>query len=313
MSRWPVFAIVAAIALGAGVGLAQVRSNLSERISGAASQGTAPAGGDDELVARVLTSPFSPSGKTQGVQLVRGALPAQPKIDAPMPQGLKLIGSVVRTADGAPANVQVVLDVPGTAADVTTFYERELLSLGWKAGPDRGGPGGGGFQPASPPTSKFFCKTEGVPWLILTVFATENGPSDVRLNHQLQNESFGGGGPCSQQGFGPQPSQNKLPALRPPADVQFRGGSGMSSSPDRQVSETTAVTSRGAAALETHFAGQLTTAGWTRSAGGATGPVAWSTWKVPGDGDWTGMLLVIETGSDRRLLSVRAESATAFR
>lgn len=312
MSRWPVFVLVAAIALGAGVGLAQVRSMISERSSGAASQGTAPTGGDDELVARVLTSPFSPSGKPQGAQLLRGALPTQPTVDAPMPQGSKLIGSVVRTSGGAAASVQVVLDAGGTVADVTTFYERELASLGWKPMPDRGGPGGGGFQPASPPTSKTFCKGDGIPWLSLMVFSRENSPNDVRLNYQLLNE-FGGGTPCSQQASGPQHFVSKLPALRPPSDVQFRGGSGMSGSTDRQVSETSAATTRGAAELETHFAGQLSAAGWTRIAGGATGPVAWSTWKLPGDGDWTGMLLVIETGSDRRLLSVRAESATAFR
>lgn len=188
MSRWPVFVIVAVVALGAGVGLAQVRSTISERVSGAASQGSAPVGADDELVARVLTSPFSPTGKSQGVELVRGALPTQPKIDAPMPQGLKLIGSVVRTADGTPTNVAVVLDVPGPFADMTTFYERELGALGWKTAPDRGAPAGGGFQPASPPSSKTFCKGESLPWLSLTVYPRENRPNDVRLNHQLQNE-----------------------------------------------------------------------------------------------------------------------------
>jgi hypothetical protein len=41
---------------------------------------------------------------------------------------------------------------------------------------------------------------------------------------------------------------------------------------------------------------------------GADGPVAWSTWKVPGDGDWRGLLFVNETSGDRRSLMVRAEA-----
>jgi hypothetical protein len=310
MSRWPIFALVAVVALAAGVGLSQLRSNIAqERTSGAGSSGNAP-GSEDELVARVLTSPFSPSGKDQGVQLVRGALPSDPKVDAPMPPGSRLIGSVVRTSGGTPANVQVLLDAPGTTADITAFYERELATLGWKPQPDRG-PAPGGFQQSAPASSKTFCKGETTPWLSLTIFTKEKGPSDVRLSQQLLNEGFGGGGPCSQQGFGPQPFQNRIPALRAPSDVQFRFGGGMGSGPDRQTSETNAITTRPVADLESHFAGQLAAAGWTRTGGGASGPIAWSTWKVPGDGDWTGLLFVIETGSDRRILSVRAEAASA--
>jgi hypothetical protein len=312
MSRWPVLVLVAAIALGAGVGLAQVRAQLADRTSGAASPGSAPAGSEDELVVRLITPSFSPLGQEQTVQLFRGALPQDPKVDAPRPPGARLIGSVVRSSAGAPVSVQLVLDAPGTSTDITSFYERELGTLGWKAPPERG-PAPGGFQPTSPTVGKVFCKGDQPPWVTITVFPKEKGPNDVRLNYQLRSEGFGGGGPCSQQGFGPQPFPNRLPALRPPADVQFRFGGGMASGPDSQGSETNAVTSRSAADLEGNFAGQLSAAGWTRTGGSATGPVAWSSWKVPGDGDWAGLLLVIETGSDRRLLSVRAQSATAFR
>jgi hypothetical protein len=37
----------------------------------------------------------------------------------------------------------------------------------------------------------------------------------------------------------------------------------------------------------------------------------WSTWEVPGEGEWQGLLIVHETGrADRRAVSVRAISGT---
>lgn len=45
-------------------------------------------------------------------------------------------------------------------------------------------------------------------------------------------------------------------------------------------------------------------------AGGANGPLAWSTWKVPGEGDYQGFLSVLGTPSqNRKDLHVQVESA----
>ena len=101
---------------------------------------------------------------------------------------------------------------------------------------------------------------------------------------------------------------NKLPALKPPDGVVLRGGMGGMSGNDRQSSEAGATTKLSASDLESAFAPQLAAAGWTRLARGADGPVAWSTWKILGDGDWRGLLLVNETSSDRRSLLLRAEA-----
>ena len=81
----------------------------------------------------------------------------------------------------------------------------------------------------------------------------------------------------------------------------------------RQQSDAVATTAKGAAELESFFAQQLAAAGWTRVAGGANTPLAFSTWKVPGEGDWQGVLIVIEMpAKDRRSLMLRAESPTGF-
>src|SRR2546428_6419699 len=203
MSRWVILGVAVVAALGMGAGLWQLRVNIAEDRASRAASGGNTAGSDDELVARLMTPGFSPSGKEQAVALVRGALPADPRLDAPVPAGSRLIGSVVRSSGGTPTNVQVVIDEPGASADITAFYDRELAALGWKAQPDRGQPSG--FQPSASATNQVYCKTETVPWLSLTIVAKDKAPNDVRLSYQLQNDGFGGGGPCSPQAFGPQP------------------------------------------------------------------------------------------------------------
>ena len=52
---------------------------------------------------------------------------------------------------------------------------------------------------------------------------------------------------------------------------------------------------------------QLVAAGWSRIAGTTSGPIALSTWKLPGDGDWRGLLLVNELAGETRSLLVQAQ------
>jgi hypothetical protein len=84
---------------------------------------------------------------------------------------------------------------------------------------------------------------------------------------------------------------------------------GSGAGPTRVSSEAAAETDQSAAELEAYFAAQLKTAGWQRLAGGSDGPMAWSSWKLPRDGDWQGFLFVLQSpGARHRSLYVRAES-----
>jgi hypothetical protein len=68
-------------------------------------------------------------------------------------------------------------------------------------------------------------------------------------------------------------------------------------------------TAKAVSELEAHFASQLEKAGWKKRDGGATGPLAWSSWALPGKGEWYGYLFVVEApGENRRSLWVRIES-----
>jgi hypothetical protein len=69
-----------------------------------------------------------------------------------------------------------------------------------------------------------------------------------------------------------------LPVLYAPEGVAVDAGGG----PNRWTTEATAQTDHSVAELEAHVAQQLAAAGWLRQAGAAQGPLAWSTWTLPG-------------------------------
>src|SRR2546430_3811570 len=108
----------------------------------AASSGAAPNGADPttELASRLLLPPYQQDGATYELRLYPGTLPPDPKVDLPRPVGARLVGSSVRSRNGTPASLDVVLDVPATTSDVAGFFDRELTKLGWSAAPNRGAP-----------------------------------------------------------------------------------------------------------------------------------------------------------------------------
>ncbi len=313
--RGVVFVLAAIIATAAAI-VAYDRFRPADQH--AASQGATSSSqsGDatTELASRLLTPSYMPDGGTYEVRLFPTQLPPDPKIDLPQPSGARLVGSALRLRNGAAASLDAVLDVPATTADVAGFYDRELAKLGWSPAPNRGPTSQGGFVQTFPGTSRMYCKGEQPPWYSVSIFTPTAAPIDVRAHIEFTNPNVPAGGsyvgPCSAQPQGVQVGGglNKLPALKPPDGVVLRGGMGGMSGNDRQSSEAGATTKLSASDLESAFAPQLAAAGWTRLARGADGPVAWSTWKIPGDGDWRGLLLVNETSSDRRSLLLRAEA-----
>ena len=281
-------------------------------------QGATPASNDDlaELAARLISPPYpQPDGSTQTATLHPGALPPNAGFDLPIPPGSHLVGSVLRQRTNANPSFDTVLDVPGSPDDVTSFYERELAKKGLTPPPVPQQVQPGGFQGSVGPTKgSMFCKGDALPYVSLTVFARPNAANDVRVHFEPVQPAAAQqfmGSPCSQKS-GPQagmPTQ-RLPVLRAPDGVLLQS-SGSSYGGPRQQSDAVATTPKTAAELESFFAQQLAAAGWTRVAGGANAPLAFSTWKVPGDGDWQGVLIVIEMPTkDRRSLMLRAESPT---
>jgi len=280
--------------------------------------GAAPsaADGDYKILAERLLSPSfpNPDGSLSAIALYPRALPPAAPVDIPLPAGSALIGSTTRTR-GAALTLDVIVDVPGSVDEAAGYYERELPAKGFKAATQQNFPRSGGFIPSTGPANlKYYCRAEAGPWITVSVNAKAGAANDVRIHYEPENPNLGpgSGGPCSTQQRGPQSGIDRLPVLRPPDGVSLQG-SGGGGGGNNQQSTATATTPRPPAELEAHFAQQLGAAGWTRIAGRADGALAWSTWKVPGQGDWQGLLLVYETaGKDRRGLTLRAEAPTGF-
>lgn len=286
-------------------------------IRGGAPQ-AAPSGTEDEyraLAQRLLAPPFpNPDGSLSTLTLYPAALPPSQAEPIPVPPGAKLIGSTVRTR-GSSTSVSAVLDMPGAASAVTDFYTRELAAKGFSPSASRpGGTGGGFVSTIGPANTLMFCKSTTGPTFNVTVWTRPGSPNDVRVNYEPPNpQQSGGYGPCNPPpAGGPGAGMDRLPRLQPPDGVvlQQSGGSGGG---NRQASEATATTTRSPRDLEAHFAQQLAAAGWTKTGSGADTTLAWSTWKVPGDGAWQGTLIVYEApGKDRRGLLLRAEGQFGF-
>ncbi len=260
-----------------------------------------------ELAERLLTPPGGPPGQPIPTpQLLPGASPADLPLALPVPPDGRLVGSVARRAGDALVGAEVVFDAPGAPADTAAFYERVLGPQGWTP-TALGGPGPPfGFQPSGAATFRVFCAPPGgTGSLTLQVLATTTGPGDLRLRLDLTNP-----GPCGAGGGAPRPNlppgAERLPLLVAPDGSQVSPGGGGGGG-NRFASDAFAATDLTVAALHDAYAAQLAAADWARVAGGADGPLAWSTWRLPGAGDFVGFLYVLQgTGARQRELHVQA-------
>ncbi len=302
-------AVVGVLALATGLMTGFLEVNRSVLIASAAP----PLEADQvQALAERLLSPAvpGPDGRAQSTRLLVGQWPTGSALDLPIPPDGRLVGSSIRTADGSVMAVDGVLDVSGAVQDILAFYERELGAWGWGPAPAQPGPlgpGRGGFQPALDSSrGRSFCKSATGPWISVTVGPRNGTPNDVRV-HVDSSQA----GPCglqsSQQPGGA--GTDLLPPLVAPTGVVVQM-QGSSNGPNRVTSDASAQTDQSPADLQAHFARQLQVAGWQRLAGGVDGPLAWSSWKVPRDGDWQGLLFVLDgPGQHHRALYARVESA----
>ncbi len=252
-----------------------------------------------ELTERLVSHPH-PDGPTSA-ELFVGTLPDSLSIDLPLPANGILLGSQLKRLSGQPASMEAVLDDDGEPAAIVAAYISELKVAGWT--PFEGfGPPRGGFMSADTGDGAAVRNGEG-PVLMVSAVAREEAPADVRVRLDWQLARHIHRGPR-----GEHPGAQLLPPLRVPRGVALRGQHGGGGS-DHWTLETTVQTEQTAPVLEVHFAAQLDDASWTRIDGGAADDaIAWSSWRLPGDEGWRGLLLVLAPfGDDERTLTLRVE------
>lgn len=251
-----------------------------------------------ELAERLLSHP-GPDGAHE-VRLLPGRLPDN--VNLPLPSGARLIGSLVREPGyQTDRDIEVILDAPLSEDELLAFYEQALGGRGWKANPDFE-PHGGGFSGFPVGKQRMFRREGTGLALFVQVRPTKPNGAEARMHSQWIPEP-------DPNEFRPRPyGEDLMPPLQPPAGVRLQGqgsGGGGGSWTSNAIAETTQTV----AELEAHFAGQLAAAGWNRVAGAVAGPLACSTWTVPGKGDRLGYLFVLEApGENRRSLWVKVET-----
>ena len=185
-------------------------------------------------------------------------------------------------------------------------YEQELRERGWDLLEDLPGPMHGGFSPGPAGGTRMFRRGGQGPVLSVAAGIINEAITDVRLRLDSQTPRHldeRGGRLMGMSGF------NRMPRLHPPQGValETQGGGGGGG---RWNSEARVDTDLAVAELEAHFASQLIEAGWTRVSGRADDVVGWSSWNLPGQGEWRGLLLVLAAfGANERSLSLRIEEA----
>jgi hypothetical protein len=255
-----------------------------------------------ELARRLLThAPFGPK-----VELFVGGLPSNLVDALPPPAGAQLLGSVLMSPDTQGSVLRAIFDAAGDPASVLAAYQQQLEELGWEAFQGSPFPPHGGFATGQKGEGIKMCHGGHGPVLRAAAGVSAQQSVDLRvtLDWETPRHTTERRSPASQ-------GEERMPTLHPPAGVtvhpQGGGGGG-----GRWRQEATAETDLAAGVLEAHFADQLLSADWTRVDGRSEDAVAWSSWELPRDGDWRGLLLVLALfGTTRRSLWLGIESATS--
>ena len=262
-----------------------------------------------ELALRLLTD--GPTGGRNESRLFTGDQPEDLSSELPIPEGMTVVGGIVRSGlrRGEP-ETEVLIDAPVRAEAVIETYRRLMRSKEW-AGQgwteqvwDSDEEGGFAFRTAIERAT--FCRSRRGPALIVGAHDREDAPTDVRLILIPAGRHT----PYAPEAHKDRSMFSIIPLLTPPPgaySVDGGGGSGTDSEHTSAVLETYLAPGE----ISTHYAAQLAYAGWTHTGEGSDGPLAWSAWEVPDeDGErCSGLFSVLkfsETGDTCELhVSVR--------
>ncbi len=238
-----------------------------------------------ELAERLLTHPH-PDGPTS-FELLVGRLPDS-WVAIQEVAGARLLGSAVYTRRGHPTHIEAVYDVDGDSEAVLARCDGDLTTNGWLVFQGFGGMHGGFVPSGLTGAGKTYRRGDEGPILLVAAMDREAKATDLRLRLDWEMIRH----LPDMQRHGPPEGAERMPPLSPPAGAALHGGGGGGGSGSWH-SEASVETSLSVGDVESHFANQLERAGWARLGGTVDDVVAWSSWQVPGEGDWRGLLLVL--------------------
>ncbi len=256
------------------------------------------------LAEKLMTHPH-PEGPTS-IELLLRRLPAEWGA-VPFPPGAELLGGALHSRRGRPVQIEAIYAAEGDPQSALNRYEAALKESGWGVFAGFGGMHGG-FVPSglAGVHQQYRYKAEG-PILMVAVLEGGTNVSDLRLRLDWEMARH----VPEMRMHGRPEGAERLPSLAPPSGVPLRGGGGGGGSGSWH-SEATVETDLPVPDLEVHFSRQLEAAGWTRLAGTADDVAGWSSWMLPGEGGWGGILLVLAAFKPgERFLYVRIAAGDA--
>lgn len=269
-------------------------------------------------------------------QILPAQMPADLPVEIPMPNGSRIVGSVLNT--GGLERVTIYGDALESPQDVLAFYHQQLVGDGWSE-LDLDTRRGGGFNDVDHyhQVRGQFCRGERGPAIFVEATRQERAPTSLRITLYTDERNS----PClPRERRGPPP--NPIPPLPPPAGARFVLGAGPTTSvraytarsasepgPARQLggslgtdhahSSVEIGTDLDLEELAQHYNRHLEAGGWLpeesermdRPAGFRL-RTAWSTWtfRRERDGRWRGLLIVFQQPDipNRYIIQVLAES-----
>ena len=218
-----------------------------------------------------------------------GGLPPGWPAELPLPRDARLLGSLAASfGDSRSGYAEAVLDADGAPLSVLSSYRAELDHNGWAV-----------FETPLPPRLAFlsgedgdgerqsFLRGDDGPLLMVTVMSRDDSRCDVRLRLDAEVRR-----PPARLGGFQAGVMALIPTLRAPSHVVVTPSGGGGGSDREWTAQATARTEMAVGDLEAHFASQLSEAGWTRLGRGDDGVMAWSSWRLPGEQGWKGVLMV---------------------
>jgi hypothetical protein len=224
------------------------------------------------LAEKLMTHPH-PEGPTS-IELLLRRLPAEWGA-TPGPPGAELLGSALHSRRGRPAHIEAIYTAEGDPQSALDRYDAALKESGWGLFAGYGGMHGG-FVPGglAGVHQSYRYKDEG-PILMVTVLEGGTNVSDLRLRLDWDMARH----LPEMRMHGRPEGAERLPPLAPPSGVPLRGGGG---------------------------------GGGRRLAGTADDVAGWSSWRLPGEGGWGGILLVLAAFKPaERFLYVRIAAGDA--
>lgn len=258
------------------------------------------------LALRLLAIDYLGEPQEEPPRLFVRRLPDEMLEEIPVPEGLTLVGSMVRSGWRGGLETEMVLDAAVSAESVREAYRQRMTAAGWFER-ERPGPRGG-FGSGPRRGRLVLCKSERGPSLMVTADDRQGEPTAVRLTLDTDRRNS----PCvPHRHYGPDFDRDVIPELEPPPGARYvERGWGSSQGEDIQESRATIEAATGLEGVAVHYAGQLEAGGWTHTGGGIDGPLASSAWELTeGEGQkWMGVFTALEVPETPRryLLQVRA-------